>query len=594
MSSSTEVRLEKVFHRNAFRIAIRFHYDSELIPLIKKTGAKWSKTLSCWYLDYSSHSFDKLKDLNINLILPENKKSEKQMAGEEIREIPSIAQPGEIPSIPDNPVLQSEHRTDTRPENFSDLRLLDSVGRYWVFKLNYRYKIVEKLKQVKGVHWNNNYKCYLAIQNEDVRSKVEEILGVKEFFPAGITREYKRVELGTVNIRVHKADEKFMQVHVPSRFSFTDRIRRFSFSRYSRDAECYLLPATPDVLNTLKLMFEADKLEWNIEVPDTYLKNSNAPSRKKLSLISGRERLLHQVPESVRPALEDMINRMMAKNYSASTVKTYGNWLVRLMRAHDYRDPAEYTEREVIRYISGLMMNGLQSASGHSMVNALKFYYREVIKVNGWQLELPRPKKEKKLPAVLTKAECLSIFEQLENNKHRLLLLMTYGSGLRLGEIVHLKWGDILFAEYKIHIKSAKGKKDRHVMLPSMIVDQLMHYRELQKRNGSNDYVFEGQMAGEPYSERSVQQVMKRSLFKAGVEKKATVHTLRHSFATHLLESGTDIRYIQHLLGHSSIKTTTIYTHLSSRKVGSISSPLDTLGIESAPSKNTNIPTDTN
>ncbi|MCB0820590.1 MAG: tyrosine-type recombinase/integrase [Bacteroidetes bacterium] len=594
MSSSTEVRLEKVFHRNALRIAIRFNYDSELIPIIKKTGARWSKTLNCWYLDYTPEAFNSLKSLDIILLLPEKQKSEKQMAGVEDREIPSIALSGEIPSVPDTPVLQSEHRADVRPENFSDLRLLDSVGRYWVFQLNYRYHIVEQLKQVKGVHWNNNYKCYMAVQNDDVRLKVEEILGVKGFFPQVSSREFKQEVMGTVNIREHKADACFMQVHLPSRFSFTDRIRRFSFSRYSRDAQCYLLPATPDVLNTLKLMFEEDKLKWDIELPESYLKSSNAPSRKKLSLTAGRERLLHQVPESVRPALEDMINMMMAKNYSSSTIKAYGGWMVRLMLDHDYRDPSEYTEREVIRYISGLMMSGLQSASGHSMVNAIKFYYRDVLRLKGWQLELPRPKKEKKLPSVLTKAECLRIFEQLENNKHRLLLLMTYGSGLRLGEIVHLKWGDILFAEYKIHIKSAKGKKDRHVMLPAMIVDQLMHYREFQKRNSSNDYVFEGQMAGEPYSERSVQQVMKRSLFKAGVEKKATVHTLRHSFATHLLESGTDIRYIQHLLGHSSIKTTTIYTHLSSRKVGSISSPLDTLGIPNPPSKNTNTTADTN
>jgi site-specific recombinase XerD len=589
-----EIRLEKVHHRNSLRIALHFPYHSELIPVLKTTGARWSKTLQCWYLDYTSEAFSKLKALNLTLILPREKTSETKMAGVESRENPSIALRSEIPSEAIDQPLQSEHRAAEQSNNFSDLQLLENVGRYWVFKMHFRHRLNEKLKQVKGVFWNSNYKCYMAFQHEKVKQQVEEILGRKDFFPPVKEFEYLMPENGTIVIRKHKVDEKLMQVHVPMRFSITDRIRRFSFSSYSKAGQCYLLPATPDVLNTLKLMFEHDQLNWRVEVPVTYLKASNAPSRKKLSLSTARERLLYQVPESLRPPLEDMINLMLAKNYSASTVRTYGQWMIRLMRDHEYRDPAEFTEREVIRYISNLMLSGLQSASGHAMINAIKFYYRDVLKLSGWQLHLPRPKKEKKLPSVLTKEECLRIFGQLENNKHRLLLLMTYGSGLRIGEIVTLKWGDILFDEYKIHIKSAKGKKDRRVMLPGIIVDQLLHYQGFQKRNSSNDYVFEGQMAGEPYSERSAQLVMQRALAKAGVTKRATMHTLRHSFATHLLESGTDIRYIQHLLGHSSIKTTTIYTHLTSKKLREIHSPLDNLGIHLPAPQNPNKPSDTN
>ncbi len=588
-----EIRLEKVHHRQALRIALRFPYHSELIPVIKTSGARWSKTLQCWYLDYTPEAFAKLKSLNLNLILPKEEKSEIKMAGDESREIPSIAPSSEIPSKAMDQPLHSEHRTAAQSDDLPDLRLLENVGSYWVFKMHFRHRLNTKLKQVKGVYWNDNYKCYMAYQHEEVKKQVEEILGRKDFFPPVKEFEYVMPENGTIIIRPHKVDEKLMQVHVPMRFSITDRMRRFSFSSFSRAGQCYLLPATPDVLSTLKLMFEADQLCWKVEVPDVYLKPSNAPSRKKLSLTTARERLLHQVPESLRPPLEDMINLMLAKNYSASTVRTYGQWMIRLMRDHDYRDPAGFTEREVIRYISNLMLSGLQSASGHAMINAIKFYYRDVLKLTGWQLQLPRPKREKKLPSVLTKEECLRIFGQLENNKHRLLLLMTYGSGLRIGEIVTLKWGDVLFDEYKIHIKSAKGKKDRRVMLPGIIVDQLLHYQGFQKRNSSNDYVFEGQMAGEPYSERSAQLVMQRALSKAGITKKATMHTLRHSFATHLLESGTDIRYIQHLLGHSSIKTTTIYTHLTSKKLREIYSPLDSLGMSLPAPQNPNKPTDT-
>lgn len=220
------------------------------------------------------------------------------------------------------------------------------------------------------------------------------------------------------------------------------------------------------------------------------------------------------------------------------------------------------------------MERGLSAAAGHSMVNAVQFYYRQVLGEAGFELTLPRPKKEKKLPSVLTMEECLLIFRTVDNPKHKLLLLMGYGAGLRVSEIVSLQWRDILFEEHKIHIKNAKGKKDRIVMLPYSIVQSLQHYRTLYPQS---NFVFEGQFSGEPYSVGSVQAVMRNALKKSGLEKKATVHTLRHSFATHLLENGTDIRYIQKLLGHASIKTTTVYTHVSKSAVDKIISPLDRL-----------------
>jgi site-specific recombinase XerD len=196
----------------------------------------------------------------------------------------------------------------------------------------------------------------------------------------------------------------------------------------------------------------------------------------------------------------------------------------------------------------------------------------QVIGEKHFNFNLPRPKKEKKLPSVLTMEECLGIFKVIDNPKHKLMLLIGYGAGLRVSEIVALKWKDILFKEHKIHIKNAKGMKDRMVMLPYSIVHSLDIYRQM---NSKSNYVFEGQFAGEPYSTRSVQEVMRMAIKKTGLEKKASVHTLRHSFATHLLEAGTDIRYIQHFLGHSSIKTTLAYTHLTKGAVDKIQSPLD-------------------
>ena len=168
------------------------------------------------------------------------------------------------------------------------------------------------------------------------------------------------------------------------------------------------------------------------------------------------------------------------------------------------------------------------------------------------------------------------VFETIDNPKHRLILMIAYGAGLRVSEVVNLKWEDILLDERKIHIKNAKGKKDRMVMLPQTLVNMLVQYRELYP---SKDYVIKGQVAGMPYSTNSVQKIMARALAKCGMSKKGSVHNLRHSFATHLLDAGTDIRYVQQLLGHKDIKTTMIYSHLSQPLIDKVQSPLDKLNI---------------
>ena len=279
-----------------------------------------------------------------------------------------------------------------------------------------------------------------------------------------------------------------------------------------------------------------------------------------------------QIPLQVKTYVNAMMDYLMAKNYSDNTLRVYTEAFLLFLRQHEYKNPDDLTERDIVRYLSLMMQNGLSASSGHSLINALLFYYRNVLKREAFALVLPRPKKEKKLPAVLTMAECYSIFSVIANPKHKLLLLLGYGAGLRLGEIINLKWSDILITEFKIHIKGAKGNKDRIVMLPYAIISYLENYKHLFK---GETWVFEGQLKGESYSPRTVQLVMKQALVKVGLEKKASVHTLRHSFATHLLEAGTDIRYIQGLLGHNSINTTTIYTHLTNKGVNRAQSPLD-------------------
>jgi len=209
----------------------------------------------------------------------------------------------------------------------------------------------------------------------------------------------------------------------------------------------------------------------------------------------------------------------------------------------------------------------------HSRMNAVKFYFEQVLHRPKMFFDIPRPKKQLKLPKMLNKAEVKKIIEKTENEKHRIILKLCYGMGLRVSEITALKISDIDSVTMTVRIEQGKGKKDRITPLPESVLEELRNYYRQYK---PKIYLFEGQNGGQ-YSIRSAQQVFKLALSRAGISKSIGIHGLRHSYATHLLETGTDMRFIKELLGHQSIKTTQIYTHVTDISKSKIKSPLDNL-----------------
>jgi len=191
--------------------------------------------------------------------------------------------------------------------------------------------------------------------------------------------------------------------------------------------------------------------------------------------------------------------------------------------------------------------------------------------------EQHRPRRDKRLPIVLSKEEIKKMFLTEKNIKHRLLLMMVYASGLRVGEVVKLKRHDIDISRKILNIKAGKGRKDRYTIISETVINALTDYFS---RYEVNQWLFSGYNPEKHLSIRSAQHIFEDALKKANIKKDATIHSLRHSFATHLLENGTDIRYIQELLGHSSIRTTERYTHVAKRRILSITSPLDTIDKE--------------
>lgn len=230
-------------------------------------------------------------------------------------------------------------------------------------------------------------------------------------------------------------------------------------------------------------------------------------------------------------------------------------------------------EEHIKSYLERLVHANHSSIYVNQAISALRFWLCESEARPWFNSCWVRPKRQKKLPTVLTPREVLQILKAVNNLKHRTILTLIYSSGLRVGEAVNLKRSDVDPARGVIHIRQGKGGKDRYTVLSGLAYQWLERYL---KETPVANYLFpSGDHLHKPLTVRSVQQCFDRPRRKAGIEKPATVHTLRHSFATHLLEEGTDLRYIQELLGHASPKTTEIYTHVSVKDIRKIKSPLD-------------------
>lgn len=283
---------------------------------------------------------------------------------------------------------------------------------------------------------------------------------------------------------------------------------------------------------------------------------------------------LEPLDDPKKEAIQTFIRYLNSKRYSPNTIKVYSDSISTFLRYFSMKDITDISNDDLIDFNNNyILKNNFSSSFQNQVVNAVKIYF-SAIQHKKIDVELiHRPRREKVLPNVLSKEEVKAILDAPYNLKHRAMLAMIYSCGLRRGELLSLTKFDIDSKRMVVIIRMAKGKKDRIVPLSPKILDLL---RDYYKSYHPKDFLFEGQ-AGGKYSEKSLENVFKQSLIKAHNKKPVTLHWLRHSYATHLLESGTDLRYIQDLLGHKSSKTTEIYTHVSTKNIQNIRSPFDDL-----------------
>ncbi len=364
--------------------------------------------------------------------------------------------------------------------------------------------------------------------------------------------------------------------------------RQRVFLRFERDAETTAL-----VRNELRAMWSATQCAWHVEYSSNIFENicnifykhnvrvfkkndyTNYSSYTKPVVQKPIEAPQAQITHEVAKKLKDFEYWMNARRYSTNTVNTYTEALKVFLKYFASKSLNTIDNMDLQTFNNEyILANKLSAAYQNQIINGVKLFFR-IMEQKAMQVDLIyRPKRPKLLPNVLSKEEVKLILNAHSNIKHKVMLSLIYACGLRCGELLQLKAEHIDSKRKVLIIKQSKGRKDRIAPLSELIIKQLRDYYTLYK---PVIFLFEGQERGTPYDARSLQQVLKQSLVKCGINKPVSLHWLRHSYATHLLENGTDLRYIQEILGHSSSRTTEIYTHVSTKNIQNIASPFDFL-----------------
>lgn len=531
-----KTNLSVVSHKGERKIRIDFSFDRQLSDQIKTIpGARWSKTHGVWLLPYHKQAYEEIIQ-----IFPELKKEERTPASTPLKEMPVSFSPGPH-HIPKDDTCHlwfkgNAYYVYVRPDD-SYIRFLKALPQIYFSKKEYAWCIRRDEKTM------NLLKSFFQ-EKLIIRNKPQQI------------QQARIVEANTLQVEQKRSGELalsflYAKIHV-------DFVKSLPYPRWNPNKGYWLVPYSESVWSAIQKHFEAFHFKIDYAVEKQHQK-SVIPFQPKF----------RECPAAYQ-------EKLTLKRYSRNTAKTYLGCFKEFINFYADKELSAIEEEDIKRYLLYLVEEKKVSSSyQNQMINAIKFYYEQVQGGERKFYYIDRPFKEQKLPSVLNVEEVQKIIGVIENLKHKCMILTLYSGGLRISELLNLKIADIDSERMLIHIKNAKGQKDRMTLLSEKL---LVYLREYVKAYRPKEYLFEGQNGGQ-YAARSVQEVFSGACKKAHIQKRATLHTLRHSFATHLLEAGTDLRYIQSLLGHASSKTTEIYTHITRKGMEHIKSPLDRLNL---------------
>ncbi len=469
-------------------------------------------------------------------------------------------------------------------------------------------EIINKIKQIEGRKWSQTLVCWhIPYNSKSYKSLVQSFgktqINIIQNKPKYIDNQPLRKYVVIKNIirprfktyvkkdgSLHKTvigmqlvvdliDNHLLVAYVPyDKKSWLEIIREISGRQWNVKEIYWELPYTKDSITQLKSINAVHfnfKISSNIQESVTRQEKSRE-SRKGNSITSRKPSTVDKLNTFQKAAVTALEEKLILERKSWRTVKSYKAHLIGLWRHYPDTKPSQISTQQMNQYLlHKIQVSGIKENTHGQIINSLVAFYKRVIPQEDKLKFMQRPKRVKALPNVFSKKEVELLLNSVNNLKHKTILLLTYSAGLRKCEIINLRKKDILFSRKCIFVKTSKGKKDRFVLLADKAIAYLKPYLStVQPRF----WLFEGQTGGQ-YSETSIQNIFTRAKEHAEVNSYVTFHGLRHSFATHLVEDGVPLHVVKDLLGHSSIKTTEIYLHISDRYRKQLKSPLDGLNI---------------
>jgi len=431
-------------------------------------------------------------------------------------------------------------------------------NKSWIgIHISYGHPLIKDIKSIKGRQWIPRDKRWLIPDNSTNRALVKELLEKERsmIFPNALKTQSQREKKRLYILKGNRIQISFY----PGQEGIS-YIKSLAYYKYHPEKKYWIFPYKESHLEEFKEILKRQNIEIKV-IDQRGFSNNN------------RDRSPTPPKRSCPPAA---IAKLIELRYSKATINIYSHMLSQFFSYYYDKTPEDITVEDIKNYLYYLVKEKEVSESTQNQaINAIKFYYEKVLGRKRETYYIERPRRQKQLPTVLNKQEISALIKQIKNPKHKIIISLIYSGGLRLSEMINLRKRDIDFEANRIHIVQAKGKKDRYVPLAQTTKKLLREYLNLFN---PEEYIVEG-LHGGKYSATSIQNLVKKFAREAGIKKTVTPHTLRHSFATHLLENGTDLRYIQHFLGHSSSKTTEIYTHISKTAIDQIKNPLDDLDL---------------
>ncbi len=574
------LQLFNLVHNDKRLIGFKSPIDPIIMARLKMLDDfSYTKTHRTWYIPYAKSSFKAFKSLKIPFRIL-------NLHTGTTDDLPSKS---EHTSIPQESLVKTIDKKENatislveEPITNVDIRSKATIGKLnieWNGK-GFRLKLpfvqvdIDFLKSLKGSYWNENYKCWI------IKSTIANLKKLQDYFAFFGIDEYSRLyEL--ISLRTNPQIVTLYQtpqylekliVRIEGHGADISYIKGIVDREYDKDYQRWILPLSEELTNRIIEHYT----DLGAKIINRLPNNKKNYHLQKNSYGIRVNHFITKFPQSQRSILEPYISLLSRQHYSWNTVTSYCKKLSQVMHYFKSDDLDQISADQINDYLYCLTKKDISHSAINVVFSAIKLYFEKISMITDFKIEkMKRPKKGRYLPTILSIGEVERMLKSTKNLKHLSILYTIYGGGLRLNELLNLRVKDIHWERNQLFVNKGKGKKDRMVMLSQSLKQLLERYFAEYK---PQFWLFEGKDRKTNYSSRSVQAVVKRAARVAGISRRVSPHTLRHCFATHLLDHGTDVRYIQELLGHKDIKTTLIYTHVTTRKIGQIESPLDKIG----------------